>query len=83
LERRILHWHRVIEHHHHSVASVAFERAIVFDDDFADGRVVIAQQGHHVFRVGAFSEASEAPQVAEKRGYLATVALQLLLAPRR
>ena len=43
-------------------ASVAFERAAVFNDagslkttitpsDLADGRVVVAQQSHHVFGV--------------------------------
>ena len=42
LERRVLYWHRIIEDDHHAIASVAFERAVVFDDDFADGRVVVA-----------------------------------------
>src|SRR5262249_6524308 len=75
-----LHW--IIENHHHAVASVAFERAVVFDDDFADGRVVVAQQGHYVFSVSAFSEACETAQITEKRSYLATVAFELLLRTR-
>ena len=83
LERRVLYWHWIIEDHHHAVTSIAFERAVVLDDDFADGRVVVAQQGHHVFRVGAFSEPGEAAQVAEERGNLSAMAFQLLLAPRR
>src|SRR6185312_6754576 len=52
LERRVLDWHRIVEDDHHAVTGVSFERAVVFDDDFADGRMVVAQQGHHVFRVG-------------------------------
>ena len=35
-------------------------RAVILDDDFADSRMVVAQQGHHVFGVCALSEASEA-----------------------
>ena len=57
LERRVLYRHRIIEDHHHAVTGVPFERAVVLDDDFADGRMVVAQQSHHVFRVGAFGEA--------------------------
>jgi hypothetical protein len=34
--------------------------------------MVVAQQGHHVFRVGALGEPE---QVAEERGYLSTVPL--------
>ena len=44
LKRRVLDWHRIIEDHHHAVTSVSFERAVVLDDDFADGRMVVAQQ---------------------------------------
>src|SRR5215813_1677097 len=36
---------RIVENHHHAVASIAFECTVVLDDDFADCRVVIAQQG--------------------------------------
>ena len=53
------------------------------DDDFADGRVVVAQQGHHVFRVGALSEPGEPAQVAKECGNLSAMAFELLLAPRR
>jgi hypothetical protein len=45
--------------------------------------MVVAQQGHHVFRVGALSKPGEATQVTEERGYLATMTFQLLLTPRR
>ena len=83
LERRVLDWHRIVEDHHHAVTGVAFERAVVLDDDFADGRMVVAQQGHHVFRVGAFGEAGEPAQVTEERGNLPSMAFELLLAPRR
>ena len=44
LKRRVLDWHWIVEDDHHAVTSVAFERAVVFDDDFADGRMVVAQQ---------------------------------------
>ena len=70
LQRWVLHWHRIVEDHHHPVASVPFERAVVLDDDFADGGMVIAQQSHDVFRIGAFSEPGEAAQIAEERGNL-------------
>ena len=44
LERRVLYRHRIVEDHHHAVASVPLKRAVVFDDDFANGRMVVAQQ---------------------------------------
>jgi hypothetical protein len=31
----------------------------VLDDDFTNGSVVVAQQSHHVFGIGTFSEPSE------------------------
>ena len=43
LERWVLYWHWIVEHHHHAVAGIAFERAAVLDDDFADCRMVVAQ----------------------------------------
>jgi hypothetical protein len=42
LKRRVLHWHRIIQDDHHTVAGVTFERAVVLDDDFADSRMVVA-----------------------------------------
>jgi hypothetical protein len=42
LECRVLHWHRIVEDHHHTVTGIAFEGAAVSDDEFADGRVVVA-----------------------------------------
>ena len=54
LERWVLDRHRIIEDHHHPVARVPFERAAVPDNDLADGRMVFAQQSHHVFWVGSF-----------------------------
>ena len=83
LEGWVLYRHWIIEHYHHAVTGVAFEGAVVLDDDFADGRMVVAQQGHHVFSIGAFREPSEATQVTEQRSYLSSMALELLLAPRR
>src|SRR5262249_48349620 len=56
LQRRVLNRHRIVEDHHHAVARVAFECAAVFDDLLADGGVVFAKQGYHVFCVGAFGE---------------------------
>jgi hypothetical protein len=38
-----------------------------------------AQQGHHVFSIGAFSEPGETAQVVEKRSNLSTMAFELLL----
>jgi hypothetical protein len=55
----------------------------VSDDEFADGRMVVAQQGHHVLRVCAFREPCEPAKVTEQRSYLATVAFELLLAAGR
>ena len=49
----------------------------------ADGRMVVAQQGHHVFGVRALGEAGEAAQVTEERGYLSSMAFELLLAAGR
>jgi hypothetical protein len=52
-------------------------------NDLTDGRMVFAQQSHHVLRVGAFRKAGESAQVAEKSRDLTPVALQLLLCSRR
>ena len=81
MERRVLHGNRVVEDHHHTVASVAFEGAAILEDDFANGRVVVAQQGHHIFGVCDFSEPGEAAQIAEERGDFPAVALKLPLGP--
>ena len=43
LECRVLNWDWVIEDHHHTVTSVAFEGAAVLDDDFTYGRVIVVQ----------------------------------------
>jgi hypothetical protein len=51
LERRVLDWHRVVEDDHHTVACVTLKGAAVFDYDFSDGRVIVAQQCNHIFRV--------------------------------
>ena len=45
--------------------------------------MVLAQERHHVFRIGGLGKAREAAQVAEQRGDLAAVAFQLLLVSRR
>ena len=45
--------------------------------------MIVAQQGHHVFRIRTFGEPGEPAQVAEQRGYLSTMALELLLAAGR
>ena len=45
--------------------------------------MIIAQQRHHVFRVGTFGETGETPQIAEERRDLPPMALQLLLCSRR
>jgi hypothetical protein len=75
LEGGVIHRHRIVEDHHHAIASVAFERPAVLDDYFADSGMVVAQQRHHVFRVRTLGEARKAPQVAEQRGNLPAVAL--------
>jgi hypothetical protein len=58
--------------------SVPFKRAVVFDNDFVDGSVVVAQRSHYVFRISAFGEAGEAAQVTEQRRNLSTMAFKLL-----
>jgi hypothetical protein len=83
LKRRVLHRDWIVEDHHHTVTGVAFERAAVFDDFLTNGRVVFAQQRYDVFRIGALSEPGEPAQIAKERGYLSSMAFQLLLAPRR
>ena len=57
-------------HRRNAVTGIAFKCAVVFDDDFSNGCVVVAQQGHHVFRVGTFGEAGEPAQIAEECGNL-------------
>jgi hypothetical protein len=81
LERWVLDWHGIVEHDHHTVTSVTFERTAVFDDLLANGRMVFTQQRHYVFRISAFGKTSEPAQVAEECGNLSAVALKLLLAP--
>ena len=45
--------------------------------------MVVAQQGHHVFRVGAFGEPGEPAQVTDERRDLSAMTIELLLAPGR
>src|SRR6516162_3365794 len=59
LEGRVFHGHRIVEDHHHAIASKALKRAAVLNDDLADSRMVVAQESHHIFRVRAFREASK------------------------
>src|SRR5262245_8773937 len=66
LECWLFDWHWIVEHDHDAIASVALQGAAVLDDDLTDGRMVVAQQSHHVFRVGAFRKAREPAQVAEQ-----------------
>ena len=82
LKGGVIDWNWVVEDHHHSVTSIAFKRAAILDDDLADGRMVVAQQRHHVFCVGAFGEAGETAQVTEERGNLSPMAFELLLGSR-
>jgi hypothetical protein len=60
LECGLLDWDWVIEHDHHAVACVALKCTAVLDDCLTNCRVVVAQQGHHVFWVSAFRKACEA-----------------------
>src|SRR4029078_3419613 len=83
LKRWVLYRHRIIEDHHDGVACILFEGAAVLDDDFTNGRMVVAEQGDNVFGVRTFSEPGEATQIAKKCGNLPAVALQLLLRSRR
>ena len=83
LERRVLYRHWVVEDDHHAVASVTLKCSAILDDARSDCLMVLTQDRHHIFGVRTFGEASEAAQVTEERGYLAAMALQLLLAPRR
>ena len=43
--------------------------------------MVVAQQGHHVFRIGALSEPGEPAQVTEERGNLSAMAFELFSLP--
>ena len=79
MECRVFRRHGIVEDDHYAVAREPFERAAVFDYDFADGRVIVAQQSHHVFRVVAFREPSEPTQITEERGNLSPMAFELLL----
>jgi hypothetical protein len=82
LKRRVLHRNGIVEYHHHAVTGIASERAAVFDDFLADCRMVVAQQGHHVFSIRAFGEPSETAKVAEERCDFPSMAFELLLSPR-
>ena len=49
----------------------------------AGGRMILAQQCHHVFRIGAFGKAGETTRVLEQDYNLAAVAFELLFRVRR
>src|SRR5262249_18434811 len=51
LQRGVFEGNRIIKYDHHTIASVAFKRTAVLNDDLADGRMVVAQESHHIFRV--------------------------------
>ncbi len=60
LQRWVVYWNWTVEDYHDTVASVAFYRAAVLDDLFADGGVIFAQQRYHIFGLGALGEAGKA-----------------------
>src|SRR6516164_2875895 len=82
LQRRVLDWHRIVEHNHHAVTGIAFERSAILDDLLANCSVVFAQQRYYVLRVSAFSETSEPAQITEERGYFSAMAFELFLSSR-
>ena len=55
------------------------ERALEAGDDRPHRGVVVAQQRHHLFRLGALGKGSEAAQVAEHDDDLAAMAFEDLL----
>ena len=81
MEGGVIYRNWIIEHHHHPVTGIAFKRAAILVYDFTYRRMVFTQQGHHVFGIRTFREPGKAAQIAEQRGYFATVAFELLLAP--
>src|SRR5262249_52226290 len=78
LQRWVFDGNRIIKHDHYAVARVALERTAIFDDDLADCRMIVAQQGHYVFRVRTFGETGKATQVAEQSGNFSAMAFELL-----
>ena len=83
LQSGVGYWNWVVENDHDPVTCIALESAIVLDDDFANGCVVVAQQRHHVFRIRDFSEPGEATQITEERRDLTPMTFELLLCSRR
>src|SRR5262249_9533508 len=81
LESGVIYWNWIIEHHHHAVTGIAFERTAILVYDHANRCMIFTQQSHHVFRIGAFRETGKAAQIAEQRGDFSAVAFELLLRP--
>ena len=67
------------EQHHESVAQKTFQRAFVFENEFAKLRMVIAQHGHHLFWLGGLGERGKAAQVPEDDGDIASMTVEQTL----
>ena len=67
---------RVVEEHHDAVAGVVVERALERGDDRPHRGVVVAEQRHHLFRLGALGKAGKAAQIAEHDDDLAAMAFE-------
>jgi hypothetical protein len=83
LSAGIVNRHRVVEHHHQSVAGEALDRALEFVNDDTDARVIFAQEAHHLLRLRGFGEGGESAQVAKDDRDLPAMAFERAIVTRR
>src|SRR5438874_3676585 len=66
----------VVEEYHDPIAAVVIERAFKARHNRPERSVVVAQERHDLFRLGALGEGCEAADVAEYDDNLAAMALK-------
>src|SRR5437762_13544289 len=69
-------WHRVVKDYKHTVAGEAIERSLVAVDERSQRAVILAQDSHHVFRLGGLRKRGKAAHIAEQHDDIAPVALE-------
>ena len=74
--RRVGARQRIVEEHHHAVASKAIERALVLADQRPQRAMIFGKHLHDVFGLGSLGERGEAAQIAEQRHDLPAVIAQ-------
>src|SRR5204863_5010568 len=67
---------RIIEKDHHPIAAVVVERPLEAGHNRPECGVIVAQEGHYLFRLGPLGKSGETAYIAEDDDNLATMTFE-------